>query len=100
MIPSLWPRPVLALHWCSQPQSALLLAIHFGSSLVLVTSILLATLIILELDGWDRLRDRPVPAGFRVLTFALLLYTYVVGYLGAYIAAAWRRARLFELATL
>jgi heme a synthase len=67
-----------------EPQSALLLAVHFASSLLLVTSILLATLIILQLDSWDRLRDRPVPGGFRILTFALLLYTYVVGYLGAY----------------
>jgi cytochrome c oxidase assembly protein subunit 15 len=67
-----------------EPQSALLLAVHFASSLILVTSILLATLIIVELDSWDRLRDRPVPGGFRILTFALLLYTYVVGYLGAY----------------
>ncbi|PWT74492.1 MAG: hypothetical protein C5B60_06615 [Chloroflexi bacterium] len=66
------------------PQSALLLAVHFASSLILVTSILLATMIIVELDSWDRLRDRPVPIGFRVLTFALLVYTYVVGYLGAY----------------
>jgi cytochrome c oxidase assembly protein subunit 15 len=68
-----------------EPQSALLLAVHFGSSLILVSSIVLATLIILQMDGWDRLRDRPVPTGFRILTFTLLVYTYIVGYLGAYL---------------
>ena len=30
------------------------------------------------------MRDRPVPNGFRVLVLGLALYTYVVGYLGAY----------------
>ncbi len=85
MIPSLALEAGLGAALVLLPQSALLLALHFGSSLILVSSILLSTLIILELNGWDRLRDRPVPAGFRALTFALALYTYVVGYLGAYL---------------
>lgn len=66
------------------PASPLLLAIHFGTSLILFGSVLLTALIVNELDGWDRLRDLPVAAGFRVLVFALAAYTYVVGYLGAY----------------
>ncbi|HEU5348962.1 MAG TPA: COX15/CtaA family protein, partial [Ktedonobacterales bacterium] len=66
------------------PQSPMLLAIHFGSSLILFGSVLLTALIVLELGGWDRLRDLAVAPGFRVLAFMLALYTYVVGYLGAY----------------
>ena len=62
----------------------LLLAIHFGTSLVLFSSVLLTAIIVNELGGWDRLRDLPIATGFRVLVFALAAYTYVVGYLGAY----------------
>ena len=65
-------------------QSAVLLAIHFGASLILFTSILLAALIVGELDRWDGMRDRPLPGGFRWLAFGMALFTYVVGYLGAY----------------
>jgi cytochrome c oxidase assembly protein subunit 15 len=66
------------------PASPVLLAIHFGASLVLFGSVLLTALIVNELGGWDRLRDHVVAPGFRILVFALALYTYVVGYLGAY----------------
>lgn len=65
-------------------ESAVLLAVHFGASLILFTSVLLAALIVNELDRWDGMRDRPLPGGFRWLTFGLALFTYVVGYLGAY----------------
>jgi cytochrome c oxidase assembly protein subunit 15 len=66
------------------PQTSWLLAVHFGSSLILFTSTLFIALILSELGGWDALRDRPVPGGFRLLAFGLAAYTYVVGYLGAY----------------
>jgi cytochrome c oxidase assembly protein subunit 15 len=85
MIPATIAEAGLGAALVLEPQSALLLAVHFGSSLILVSSIVLATLIILQLGGWDRLRDRPVPAGFRILTLVLLVYTYIVGYLGAYL---------------
>lgn len=65
-------------------ESALLLAVHFGASLILFTSILLAAMIVNELDRWDGMRDRPLPGGFRWLVFGMAVYTYVVGYLGAY----------------
>ncbi len=84
MVVALFAEAGLGAALVLAPQSPLLLAVHFGSSLILFTSILLATLILLQLGTWDRLRDRPVPGGFRILIFALLLYTYVVGYLGAY----------------
>ena len=64
--------------------SPVLLAIHFGTSLVLFGSVLLTAVIVNELGRWDRLRDLPVATGFRVLVFALAAYTYIVGYLGAY----------------
>src|SRR5215475_6677680 len=63
------------------PQQPWLLAIHFGSSLILYTSTLFIALIISEFGKWDALRDRPVPNGFRLLAVGLALYTYVVGYL-------------------
>jgi cytochrome c oxidase assembly protein subunit 15 len=66
------------------PASPVLLAVHFGTSLVLFSSVLLTALIIYELGGWDRLRDQAIVPGFRILVVALALYTYVVGYLGAY----------------
>ncbi|HKS70116.1 MAG TPA: COX15/CtaA family protein [Ktedonobacterales bacterium] len=65
-------------------ESALLLAVHFGASLILFTSILLAAILVNELDRWDGMRDRPLPGGFRWLVFGMAAYTYVVGYLGAY----------------
>jgi heme a synthase len=67
------------------PKTPWLLAIHFGSSLILFTSTLFLALIVSEFGKWDALRDRPVPSGFRLLAVGLALYTYVVGYLGAYL---------------
>jgi cytochrome c oxidase assembly protein subunit 15 len=66
------------------PSSAVLLAIHFGASLLLVSSVFLTAVIVNELDGWDALRDRALPNGYRWLVYGLMAYTYVVGYLGAY----------------
>jgi cytochrome c oxidase assembly protein subunit 15 len=66
------------------PPSPVLLAVHFASSLVLVTSVLLTALLIRELNGWDRLRDLGAPVGYRALAFGLAGFTAVVGYLGAY----------------
>ena len=68
--------------------SAFVLALHFGSSLILFTSVLLTALIVRGLDGADgadRLRDRGAPARLRWLAFALAGFTYIVGYLGAYL---------------
>ncbi|HEU5441444.1 MAG TPA: COX15/CtaA family protein [Ktedonobacterales bacterium] len=65
-------------------ESAVLLAFHFGSSLILFTSVLLIALLVNELGRWDSMRDRPLPGGFGWLTLGLLVFTYVVGYLGAY----------------
>src|SRR5260370_1332071 len=75
------------------PPTALLLALHFGSSLVLVTSVLLTALVVRQQGSWDNLRDRPLPAGYRWLAFGMAGFTYVVGFLGAYL-----RQRGVELA--
>jgi heme a synthase len=66
------------------PASPLLLAVHFGSSLVLLTSVGLAAAVVNELGRWDGLRDMQPPGGVRGLAFGLAAFTYVVGYLGAY----------------
>jgi cytochrome c oxidase assembly protein subunit 15 len=65
------------------PESPEILALHFGVSLISFTSIALTALFVHELNGWDRLRDRPLPVGFRRLVFGLIVFTYVVVYLGA-----------------
>ena len=63
----------------------LILALHFGVSLISFASILLISLFILELGGWDMLRDRPIPARFGWMVWGLLIYSYVVVYLGAFV---------------
>lgn len=67
------------------PESPEILALHFGVSLISFASILLTTLFIFEYGGWDRLRDRPVKPAFARMTWGLLVYSYVVVYLGAYV---------------
>jgi cytochrome c oxidase assembly protein subunit 15 len=67
------------------PQTAEILALHFGISLIAFASVVLAALFIHEQGGWDRLRDRPLPRHFRLAVFSLLAYTYLVVYWGAYV---------------
>ncbi|HEX8733138.1 MAG TPA: COX15/CtaA family protein, partial [Ktedonobacterales bacterium] len=67
------------------PTSAVILAFHFGVSSLSVASVIVTTLFIYSLSGWDRLRDRAVSAGFRALVWGITIYTYIVIYLGAYV---------------
>jgi cytochrome c oxidase assembly protein subunit 15 len=67
------------------PTSAVILAFHFGVSSLSVASVIVTTLFIYELGGWDKLRDRRIPLGFRWLVWGIAIYTYVVIYLGAYV---------------
>lgn len=68
------------------PTSDEVLALHFGISLVAFASVLLTTTIIFGIDnGRDALRDRLVPQGVRWGAWGLLVYTYGVVYLGAYV---------------
>jgi len=67
------------------PESPEVLALHFGVSLLSFVTLLLPTLFIFDENGWDKLRDRVASNGFRWLTWGLLIFTYVVVYLGAYV---------------
>lgn len=67
------------------PQTAEILALHFGISLIAFASVVLAAIFLYEEHGWDRLRDRPLPQRFRLAAFSLLGYTYFVVYIGAYV---------------
>lgn len=72
----------MAVLW---PQSPAVLALHLGISLIAFATALLATVLLLEEGGTDRLRDRPAPPGFRRLTWAALGYLYLLVYLGAFV---------------
>ncbi|HEX8996076.1 MAG TPA: COX15/CtaA family protein [Ktedonobacterales bacterium] len=67
------------------PTSAVILAFHFGVSSLSVASVIVTTLFLYEMGGWDKLRDRRIPGGFRALVWGITIYTYVVIYLGAYV---------------
>ncbi len=66
------------------PQTPLVLATHFGISLVALASVALTMIFIHGAEGAETLRDRPVPSGFRRLVWGSIAYIYVVVYLGAY----------------
>jgi cytochrome c oxidase assembly protein subunit 15 len=68
------------------PQSAAVLAAHFGISLMAFASVLLAFVFAVEAGGaTDALRDRPVPRALRWGVWGLTAYIYLVVYLGAYV---------------
>lgn len=67
------------------PTSPEVLASHFGISLISFASILLTAAFLYQETTYDRLRDRPVPLGFRWLAWGMAIYTYLVVYTGAYV---------------
>jgi cytochrome c oxidase assembly protein subunit 15 len=67
------------------PKSPVVLALHFGSSLITLASVFLVAVVLRELDGADAVRDRPLPRGFAGTVWGLIGLMYLVGYLGAYI---------------
>jgi heme a synthase len=67
------------------PETPAVLALHFGISLIAFAAVLLVTAVIWEADGADALRDRPLPRGFFWSTWGLIVFTYVVVYIGAYV---------------
>lgn len=66
------------------PQSAAVRALHFGVSLIAFASTVLTAVLAYEQDGYDTLRDRPVPRWLAWTVWGLAGYTYIVVYLGAY----------------
>ncbi|MBX6377618.1 MAG: heme A synthase [Clostridia bacterium] len=70
-------------------QSAEVLALHFGISLIAFGGVVVLTTLVVQLQsGADQVRDRAVPHRFRKGAWAALAYTYVVVYLGAYVRHA------------
>jgi cytochrome c oxidase assembly protein subunit 15 len=67
------------------PESPEVLALHFGISLIAFVAVLLVCTTIYEADGADAVRDRRLPRGMALSVWALLVFTYVVVYLGAYV---------------
>jgi heme a synthase len=67
------------------PQSDEVKALHFGISLVALASTVLIAAFISEMDGADKLRDRPIPRRLVWTVWGLAAYTYVVVYIGAYV---------------
>ena len=70
------------------PKSPVVLALHFGSSLVTIGSFFLVAVVLYELNGAEAVRDRPLPRGFAWAVWGLIALMYLVGYLGAYIGHA------------
>ena len=70
------------------PESAAILALHFGISLLSFASVALVLGLVYEIDRADERRDRPVPRGFVTFVWALTVFSYVVVYLGAYVRHA------------
>lgn len=85
MIVFLFAQAALGALAVLYPETPSVLALHFGISLISFVSVLLTTIFLYELGGWEKLRDRPMPRGFRSLVWGLTVYTYVVVYLGAYV---------------
>jgi cytochrome c oxidase assembly protein subunit 15 len=67
------------------PESPEVLALHFGISLIAFVSVLLLCTTLYEADGADAVRDRPLPRGMALSVWGLIIFTYVVVYLGAYV---------------
>jgi len=84
MLATLFLQAGLGAWAVMQPQTPVILATHFGVSLVALASVALATLFIFGAEGAETLRDRPIPTTFRRLVWLTIGYVYVVVYLGAY----------------
>jgi cytochrome c oxidase assembly protein subunit 15 len=67
------------------PQSAWVLAFHFGVSLIAFASVLLTTSTLFEFGNIEALREHVLPSSFRTLVLGTTLFSYLVVYLGAYV---------------
>jgi heme a synthase len=68
-----------------RPQSDIVLALHFGISLTAFASVLLLAVVLYEMRGVERLRDRPIPRHFQTFVWGVVVYIYALVYLGAYV---------------
>lgn len=67
------------------PQSSPVRALHFGFSLLAFTGVFLLTIFVLQRDSIQTLVKESVPKGFRRYVWAVIIFTYGVIYLGAYV---------------
>ena len=67
------------------PQEPTVLALHFGVSLVAFASVLLVAALVIDGRRLGAMRRRKPPSGFTPFIWLLLLGTYGVVYLGAYV---------------
>lgn len=72
----------MAVAWPTSPE---VLAAHFGISLLAFASIVLTMAFVWEVGAAEAIRDRPLSNGIRWAVRGLLIYTYIVVYLGAYV---------------
>jgi cytochrome c oxidase assembly protein subunit 15 len=70
------------------PQSAVMLATHFGVSLIAFASTFLSAVVVWERTGALEVPGGDVPRGFRILTLLTTVYVLGVVYLGAYVRHA------------
>ena len=70
------------------PQSALMLATHFGVSLIALAATYLSSRFVFEHSGVPRTPVQPVPGALRRLAIATGIYVLGVVYLGAYVRHA------------
>jgi heme a synthase len=70
------------------PQSATVLALHFGFSLVAVAGVFLVMRVVDEQTSPRAIPRRPAPRPFTILTLASVAMVYAVAYSGAYIKHA------------
>jgi heme a synthase len=85
MVVSLFLQAGLGAAAVKWPQADAVLALHFGVSLVSFASTLLTAILMYEMNGADRLRDRPIPRRLIWAIWGLAGYTYIVVYIGAYV---------------
>jgi heme a synthase len=67
------------------PNSDEVLALHFGISLTAFASVLLLAVVIFEMGGAEKYRDRPIPDYFKAYVWGIVVYIYALVYLGAYV---------------
>ncbi len=68
-----------------RPQSPEALASHFGVSLTAFASVLLTAAFIFEQSGFEQIRQVGVPPGYRRFAYGVIVYIYLLVYLGAYV---------------
>ncbi len=85
MIVFLFLQAILGAIAAGVHESAPVLALHFGVSLISFATIVLTTAFLFEARGADVARDYPVPGRLRLMVWGSLAYTYVVVYMGAYV---------------